>query len=66
MKPLIFIRGLNILPLLAHNRSIEVVRWSDKTEFIIPLINEKLVGKPVVVVKDNLLVVEFIQENPPA
>lgn len=65
-KPLIFIRGLNIIPLLSHTRNVEMIRWADKTEFIIPLFEEKLIGKPVIVVKDKLLVVEFIQDNTPA
>ena len=62
-KPLIFIRGLNILPLLSHTRNVDMIRWADKTEFIIPLYNEKLIGKPVIVIKDNNMVIEFIQNN---
>ena len=53
----ILVRGLNILPLISHNRNINVIKWIDKTEFIIPLHNDDLNGKiDVQYDKDNLII----------
>lgn len=54
-KPLILVRHLNVLPNLTHNRNINVIEWSNRLEYHIPLISEVLKHKPEIIIENNIL-----------
>ncbi len=62
LKPLILVRGLNVLPLLSHTRNILFIHWSDMMEYKIPMYGEKPKGKPEIEVKDNEIIITFKEE----
>lgn len=57
-KPLVFARGVNILPILSHNRNMYMTIWEKTIEYEIPLM-EKLDGKPEIIIKNDMMKIIF-------
>lgn len=63
LKPLILVRHLNVLPTLTHNRNINVIEWSNRLEYHVPLMGEVLKYKPEIVIENNILKLIYIKDG---
>lgn len=61
LKPLVLVRGLNILPLVSHSRNCQVITWKDKIEYSLP-VYEPIKGKPKIIIKNGNICVIFRNE----
>lgn len=59
---LCFARGVNLFPLVSHTRNSIMNIWEKTIEYEIPIM-EKLVGKPKVVIENDILKIIFTKSD---
>ena len=66
LKQIIHHKGLyNPLPIMSHTRDCRLAKYADRTEIKIPLHNEKIDTKPVVIYDKDTLTIIFKEVDGP-
>lgn len=63
-KPLFFVKGLvPYIPVVSHSRNINMIKWTDRIEYDIPLYGELLKGKPIIKVDKYNLTITYLLDG---